>query len=146
MHWMIGINSHPKNPMHPINPSSDNVPAALWGGTIRGASLPTKWRSHEVPAAQGETKWNPGNDDDLEFLALKGRRTPPNFYNALSGLGELKRNANPGFRSQARFTPRSGRGQTMGYEYSVPLGLKCPSQTSHASQKSRFRPCHWVGR
>ena len=47
----------------------------------------------------------------LNSIALKGRCVPPGFYNALAGLGNLKRNANPGFRSQARFT--------LGCEYSV---------------------------
>jgi len=50
-----------------------------------------------------------------KILALKGRCLPLGFYNALSGLGNLKRNANPGFRSQARFT--------LGCEYAVATRL-----------------------
>ncbi len=76
------------------------------GGTTEKSGGATMY-----PQPRVERSGTLGTIGILNYIALKGRCLPPGFYNALSGLGNLKCNANPGFRSQARFT--------LGCEYSV---------------------------
>ncbi len=61
---MVGImHDHPKNPPRPMNPSrrpAEEGSDSDADDTSRATGSTPKWRSHEVSAAQGATKWNPG--------------------------------------------------------------------------------------